>query len=172
MIQHHLNAGRRKGLSAPSIWPEGANGVGDCNSAKKDTTFRGGGIPEAHVHFYKALAGTGRIYRIPGLLATSFKTSVAIGFMSRAKDDPKVLWTIKLKDREELGGGCNQVSFLEKTAYTQEKEFLFSTYSCFRVLECTLSDNPYDEDTPHQITIEACKDNSKEPENVPSAPWY
>lgn len=109
MIQHHLNASRRKGLSAPSIWPEGPSGVGDCNSAKKDTTFRGGGIPVAHIEFYQALAGTGRVYRIPGLLATSFKMSVAIGFMSRAKPDPMVLWTIKLKDREELGGGCNQV---------------------------------------------------------------
>ena len=41
------------------------------------------------------------------------------------------------------------------------------------VLECKWSDNPYDDDTPHQITIQACKDNTKpETENVPSAPWY
>ena len=67
---------------------------------------------------------------------------------------------------------CPQVSFLEKTSFTDEKEFLFSAYSCFKVLECKLSDDPSKHSSPHRITIEACADNREEPKNVPSAPWY
>ena len=170
MIQHHLNQNRRANLSQPSFWPEGPSGEGESKTKEANTTYRGGGLPEEYVPFYKALAGTDQVYRIPGLLATSFKKAKARDFMSRAKDS-KVLWTIKLKDPEDYPY-CKQVSFLEKTAFTSEKEFLFSAYSCFKVLECKLSANPTKSDSPHEIIIEACTDNSEEPQNVPSAPWY
>jgi len=172
MIQHHLNQNRRKELSQPSYWPKGPSGEGESRTKEANTTYRGGALPDAHLPFFQALAGTGQVYRVPGLLATSFQKSTARGFLSRQpKDQPKVLWTIRLKDPEDYPY-CRQVSFLEKTAFSTEKEFLFSAYSCFTVLECKLSGNPKKSDSPHEIIIEACTDNAEEPENVPSAPWY
>jgi hypothetical protein len=51
-------------------------------------------------------------------------------------------------------------------------QFLFSAYSVFRVLKIERSASPFDDATPHRITIQASYDNSKEAEDVPSAPWY
>ena len=171
MLQFHLNQTRRTELAQPSYWPEGPSGDGESNTKEANTTYRGGGLPVKYIPFYQALAGKDRLYRIPGLLATSFRKAKARGFMSRAKDDPKVLWTIKLKDPDDYGY-CKHVSFLEKTAFNSEKEFLFSAYSCFKVLAVKPSPNPKNSETPHEIVIEACVDNSEMPENVPSAPWY
>ena len=172
MMQHHLNASRRKGLKQPSQWPDGPNGAGENRSTEQNTTFRGGGLPPEHLGFYKALAKSQQVYRVPGLLATSFQRRVAHQFMERAGTLPKVVWHVKLKDPDQLTGGCKHVNFLEQTAFTTEKEFLFSAYSAFRVLKVKESDNPYKETTPHEIFIEACRDNTEVPENVPSAPWY
>ena len=131
------------------------------------------GAGQAHLAFYQALEQSGQVYRVPGLLASSFEKKVAIGFMARVgSQQPKVLFTIKLKDPNDFDGGCKQVNFLEKTTYGSEREFLFSAYSTFRVLGVTPSADPANASTPWQITIEAATDNSKNPEDVPSAPWY
>jgi len=172
MLQHHLNAARRMGLAQPSNWPDGEHGTGENRSTTKNETYRGGGIDPSALQFYKALAGTGRVYRVPGLLATSFQRRTAIGFLPRAGVFHRVLWHVRLTDPDELGGGCQHVNFLEKTPYTSEKEFLFSAYSAFRVVSVKESTDPMNDKRPHEITIQACADNSDESEDVPSAPWY
>jgi hypothetical protein len=130
MIQHHLNAGRRSGLSQPSFWPGGTSGSGENKSTEEHTVYRGGGLPEEHLRFFeRVLAASDPLYRVPGLLATSFQRGVAIRFMGRSGALPKVLWEIKLKDPDDFGGGCKQVNFLEKTAYGGEKEV--GVLTCF-----------------------------------------
>ena len=105
-------------------------------------------------------------------MATSFKRSKALEFKdrARAKGFPAAVYEIKLKDPNldvaEGGGGCNQVNFLEKSLLTAEKEFLFSSYSAFKVLGV---DTSLPEFT--RITLEACVDNKDAPEDCPSAPW-
>ena len=95
MIQHHLNESRRKDVGA--ILAEGPAAL--ATAAQRRHPFRGGGIPEAHIAFYQALAGTGRVLH-SGAACYKLQEERGHGFMSRAKPDPKVLWTIKLKDRE------------------------------------------------------------------------
>jgi len=174
MIQHHLNSARRYSQERPAHWPKGLLGQGNDQSSEKDTTFRGGQLPSEHLVFYQEMQqrcsqDPNAIYRVPGLMATSFDRATANSFVLSAPL-PQVLWTVKLKDPEKLpehgGGGCMQVNFINKGEFVREREFLFSAYSAFRVLEVDKSGQTI------QIVIEAAIDNKAVARDVPSAPWY
>ena len=111
-------------------------------------------------------------FRVPAPLPTSFLRAEAIKFTNRAMHmgHHGVLWKVCLKDPSKLesegGGGCLQVNYLEKSLCSSEREFLFSAYSAFQVLEVDRSDPSVT-----IITIEACRDNKDVSEDVPSAPW-
>ena len=120
--------------------------------------------------FFKALAGTGQWYRVPHPLATSFDKGTAYDFMGyQPSTIPKVEWTVKLDPTKK----CMHVNFMDKTEVDGEGEFLFSTYSTFKVLEFhePTSGDGSDRDDPFKITIVAHHDNSKASEDVPSSPW-
>ena len=172
MLQVHLNSARRFGMSAPKHWPKGLNAPGDDRSDEPNTTWRGGGLPKKHIAFYQALRKSGGHFRVPAPLPTSFERSTALGFKDRAvsKGHAGVVWGVRLKDpakdASEGGGGCLQVNYLEKSLVASEREFLFSAYSAFRVLEVDTSNSAF-----AKITIEAAHDNKNVSGDVPSAPW-
>ena len=178
MMQHHLNANRRYGIqTGPTHWPKGPNAVAEDQSTEANTSWRGAQLPEEHLQFYGAMLAAcstdpQAVYRIPGLVATSFSRGMAVGFMQRAQR-PRVLYKILLKD-PDWHGGCMQVNYLEKSEFA-EKEFLFSAFSAFRVL--AIDDSQLHVDNPQdgcnvEITIEAAVDNKLSKQNAPSAPWY
>ena len=75
-------------------------------SDEKDTTFRGGGLPDQHRAFYTV----GKRFRTRMYLATSFKKSTARAFMLTHRkpiESHPVLWTIRFTH-----GQCLHVNFL------------------------------------------------------------
>ena len=164
MLQYHLNAGRRK-TKAHTKWPDGEN------SDTKDTVYRGSGLPSEHQAFFRNLSGTGRWYRVPHSLASSFFRAKAYDFMGYQPDEqPKAEWTITFDKTRR----CPHVNYLDRTEVPGEEEFLFSAYSAFKVVEFRppASGDGRDRNDPFRITLEAHYDNSMAPENVPSAPWH
>jgi len=178
MMQLFLGASRRNPSGLPRCWPRGEHAAGLDQSSEAHVVWRGGGLPLEHVRFYEQLAnpsGNGRVYRVPGLLASSFSKSKARDeFMLPAirAGDAGVLWKIELVKDDD--GGCKHVNFLGEYSEYNEKEFLFGTYSTFRVLSVTDQDKATRATTNGgiKITLRACVDNSEEMEDVPSAPWY
>jgi len=184
MLQHHLNSARRHGdhvpCNRPVKWPGGRDGPSGENplddviwSTEMHTVWRGGTLPREHLPFYEEMAHRSKtrsdaFYRVPQLLATSFHKRVAFEFQEQFVDN-RVLWKVKLRDPNELpqdgGGGCNQATLIEKSAYKTEHEFLFSAYSAFRVLDVDSTQEVT------KVTIEAVVDNGKVGEDVPCAPW-
>eukprot|EP00939_MAST-03C_sp_MAST-3C-sp1_P002964 g2964.t1 len=169
MLQHFLNAERR-GMSTPM--PEGPHSVsgktkGETGwSTTKNIVYRGGELPRRHVSFFEKLERTGRPYRAPHLLSTSFDKSVALRFMRNTRGC-KVLWIIKVPDE-----GCMHANYLaKKYSCKREQEYLFSAFSAFRVLKVEKSPRPCRVATPHKITLLAVPDNLSIGGGVPTAPW-
>jgi len=180
MIQRFLNASRR--IKAGTCfehesWPNG-DGV---NSTKKDTVYRGGGLPEKTFGFFKSLEGTKQWYRVPHPLASSFMMKKARYFveLQNGRPDPfdpsedmhKVLFIIQLDPQ-----GCFHGNYLEgPTQIKGEKEFLFSSYSAFQVISAK---SVYDDDElentgiDYEITIKACANNKDVSDDVPTSPWH
>ena len=196
MVQLHLNRGRR-GI-ANERWPDGRRmdkfgpmpdgTMGRIGSfpTVANTFFRGTGLPtdpakaDEVLRFYEALADPtrcGRVYRVPGLLATSMDESVSRGFLAddRNAGQPKVLWTIQTcvdeQGRDNASLKPVHVAYLSHTEVNGEEELLFSAFSSFRVHRVERSDSPASPGTPHQITVVAVYDNVAAPEYVPTAPW-
>ena len=182
-MQYFLNGARRQELFQRA-WPMGPDvALDQGRSTEKNTVYRGVGLPvdflpdpAQHLAFFVKLKEHGGRYRCPMMLATSFQKHVALGFMDRTKPKwPKVLFTVRLRDRDEIGGGCKHANFIHAnaTAVAGEDEFLFSAYSAFRVLSVVASSgDPTQTNKPHQIFLEACADNQLVPEDVPTAPWH
>ena len=82
----------------------------------------------------------------------------------------KVLFKIRCAD--DKGNKCKHVNYLDKSAESREKEFLFAAYSAFRVESVERTENPTDERTPHVVTLIAAYDNQRVSEDVPTAPWH
>jgi len=174
MLQYFLNQTRRvkNGMALThESWPDGTN------SKKKDTTYRGGGLPERHFAFFKALAGTKRWYRVAHPLASSFETRLAREFEDQpdpsdpSKKLPKVLYIINLDP-----DGCLQGNYLEAHSAHAEKEWLFSAYSAFQVIsakDCNVDGaSSADQGLRFVIELQACRDNKHISDNVPTAPWH
>ena len=144
--------------------------LGKGRSTKRDTVFRGGGLPAEHLQFFKLLEGKDLYFRAPHLVATSFSIRTANRFLQRVpKTLPKVQWII-LIDEEY---GCFHVNYIDNalTTVKNESEYLFSVYSAFKVVKVEESTTPTNWMTPHKITLYAAPDNSLVSEDVPTSPW-
>ena len=138
-------------------WRDG-EGVGHA-------TWRGGGFRDE----FKAFFTPGKLYRVPGVLATSIDKHVAEQFIQRApKDQPRALWCIRVDGRGKTNRKyrCKHASMVRSTLVTGEAEFLYAPYSCFRVEKVDYTCSVY------QIVVSAAVDNMLEPPNLPLAPWY
>jgi hypothetical protein len=95
--------------------------------------YRGGGLPEKHHGFFQ----TGKKYRVPGILATSFSQHVAEHFMCGAgqRGEPCVLWIVRVDPAGEhsLARRCMHVNYVERSNVAGEEEYLFAPYSPFKV---------------------------------------
>ena len=69
---------------------------------------------------------------------------------------------------------CKHVNFVENSNVSGEREFLYAPYSVFTVESAYFpSDGEVlDENNPAIVELLAASDNSKEPEDLPLAPWY
>jgi hypothetical protein len=95
--------------------------------------FRGGGLPEEHRGFYES----GREFRVPGFLASSFAKETAEHFMcsARARGEPCVMWEIHVDPAGERSPAkrCMHVNYVERSNLPGEMEYLFAPYSPFTV---------------------------------------
>lgn len=151
--------GRETASGRQDRWPTGRN------SDVRDTTFRGGGLPEEHRPFFEV----GRRFRSRMFVASSFRRRVALYFMKRQKL-PRVLWTLRF----DAEFGCRHVNLLRRGDGGQitEDEFLLSPYTAFEVIEVARGCAGTDDD-PYRITLAVAHDNQCEawPEDLPLAPW-
>ena len=137
------------------------------------TVWRGGGLPDAHRAFYTA----GKMYRVPGFLATSFSEDKAYEFMYRAHalhGLPAVQWVVHLDPRgqQQFRYRCKQVNFVNATQVPGEEEFLFAAYSVFTVRDVQWVSEATP-DGPHVVHLEAAIDNNlPNSGGLPLAPWY
>ena len=116
-------------------------------------------------------------FRAPGFLATSFERSVAERFQKRAAAkgvNPTVIWCIQLDKRGEhnLDFRCRHGAFIcpSNTVVGGEKEYLFTHFAPFLVIDVQWSDTPTLPETPHQITLQTCLDSSAD-DTLPLSPW-
>lgn len=137
-------------------------------------THRGGGFNDDHKVFFTP----GKVYRVPGFVASSFDLNSCDYFLYRAVHEgnrPGVIWTIRVDPRGEtqFRYKCKQANLVTKRApgVPEEQEYLFAPFSAFEVVEVQWSNTP-DDRTPHRIVINAVVDNRDAPEDVPLAPWY
>ena len=94
---------------------------------------------------------------------------MAMNFLDRAdRSYPRVLWCIRVDGRgvKDPVHRCKQASAIEKTLVEGEDEFLYATFSAFRVEETNWTESIY------QIVLSAALDNLSDLKNLPLAPWY
>merc|ERR1711971_1049628 len=123
----------------------------------------------------------GKVYRVPGFLATSLDKKTALDFLNRVSRSPsRVLWCIKVdpRGREELERRVKHASFILNTQIPGESEFLYVPYSAFKIVsvEWDSKVERYSQMlVTHKIILEAVLDNRDDqtaPEDSPLAPWY
>ena len=138
-------------------------------------SWRGGGFRDRFQEFYKP----GRRYRVPGVLATALKKQVALDFIVKSDTKhPRILWCIRVDGRgvQHIEHRIMHASFVHKSLYPREAEFLYAAYSAFQV-ESVIWATPdrtgkYTIGQYHQVLIRAAKDNKQWPEDLLLAPWY
>ena len=140
----------------------------DTSYPPKGETWRGGSFRRQFRSFFTQ----GIKYRVPGFLATSRKRHVATHFASMAtKTHPCALWRIAFdprgKDHAEYR--VQHMTFVTKTLFRGEGEYLFAPYSVFTLMSVQWSDELR---KPHEFVIQPAVDNKKEDENLPLTPWY
>jgi hypothetical protein len=145
---------------------------GAVNFPSNGICWRGGGLPAEHQTFYVP----GKVYRVPGFLATSFSEDKAEEFLYRAHvlaGHPAIKWVVHLDARgaTQHKYRCRHVDLVRHSNTPGEEEFLFAPYSVFTVKEAQWSPHATD-DTPHVVHLEAAIDNNKESMELPLAPWY
>jgi hypothetical protein len=123
--------------------------------------IRGGGFDDKYRSFFV----TGRKFRQPSFLATSFSGEVADGFIARSGMQSKVRWLVRIDPARK----CVHVNLVKKTNVEGEEEYLFAPYSVFTVASATW--NAGTTADPHIIVLQAAVDNKEQPEDLPLAPW-
>ena len=152
-------------------------------SSEKNMTFRGIGMPRKAFEFFEARAEDKQWYRVGPPLATSFSKATANTFCGYVKDkgikdpdDPeklmqRVKFHVHLVENAD-GPRPTSVNYLEHSMFA-EKEFLFSAYSAFKVLEKTEAKGtkPYFD---WEIELLACPpdEEKKVPLDAPLASWH
>ena len=114
---------------------------------------------------YRSFFVSGRKFRQPAYLATSFLESKARDFIRMRGGDDCVLWRVHIDPVKK----CHHVSLINKTNVPGEEEYLFVAYSAFTVLSAdwragTTAD-------PHVVELLAAADNRRAPEDLCLAPW-
>mmetsp|Transcript_11551 Transcript_11551/g.37945 ORF Transcript_11551/g.37945 Transcript_11551/m.37945 type:complete len:679 (-) Transcript_11551:76-2112(-) len=134
--------------------------------------YRGGGFNDE----FRAFFVVGAVYRVPGLLATSFSLDVAEGFAQRGAitTTSKIIWTIQLDPRgqDQPQHRCAHANLIQNEG---ELEYLFVPYSAFKVIDVSWQGEPPahgGDGGTHYITIQAFSDNLDAPEDAALAPWY
>jgi hypothetical protein len=155
--------------------------------------FRGGGFDDR----YRSFFATGRQFRQPAYLATSFSQATADGFMARSTMPSKVRWLVRIEPSVSLSSflgfrslsslisrcdlqtqvridavrKCVHVNLVTKRVpgLPDEQEYLFAPYSAFTVL--SVAWNAGTNASPHVIELLAAPDNREAPEDLPLAPW-
>jgi hypothetical protein len=123
--------------------------------------FRGGGFDDSFRSFFVS----GRQFRQPAWLATSFSRDVAIGFLRRSPMPAKVLWLVHIDPVHK----CVHVNLVEKSHVYGEEEYLFAPYSAFTVRKALWRGGTNAD--PHVIELAAAPDNKLALESLPLAPW-
>ena len=123
--------------------------------------FRGGGFDDRYRSFYVS----GRQFRQPAYLATSFSRAVAAGFLGRSDSASKVLWLVRIDPLRK----CVHVNLVKRSNVPGEEEYLFAPYSAFTVVKASW--NAGTTADPHVIELLAAVDNKEAPEDLPLAPW-
>jgi hypothetical protein len=128
-----------------------------------DTCYRGGGFDDRYRSFFVS----GRQFRQPAYLATSFSEDVARRFIGMRGADRCVLWRVRIDAVRK----CMHVNLVTRRVpgLPDEQEYLFAPYSAFSVLSATW--NAGTVANPHVIELLAAVDNRTEPEDLPLAPW-
>jgi hypothetical protein len=128
-----------------------------------DMCYRGGGFDDRYRSFFVS----GRQFRQPAYLATSFSEDVARGFIRMRGGDDCVLWRVRIDSVHK----CRHVNLVTRRVpgLPDEQEYLFAPYSTFSVLSATWNVGTMDD--PHVIELLAAVDNRTESEDLPLAPW-
>ena len=147
-------------------WPDGPLGIGNRQSDKKDTTFRGGALRRDLIDWF----APGKKYRTNMFVASSFRRAAAEKFECRAGasvDKDPVRWVFKFEHER-----CLHVNFLRpgaESTCTNELEFLLTPGSVLVVESVQRSSSLHD--APHEIRVRVSPDNALEPLDLPVAPW-
>lgn len=161
IIFRTINSRRTKRVSDSTI---------DTSYPHNGETWRGGSFRREHRAFFERMER--QQYRVPGFLATSSKRSVAAKFaFDPDSAHPCAIWRVLFDPRgeEQPQYRCRHMTFVSKTLFENEHEYLFAPYSVFTVLFIKWSDDLHQ---PHEISIQAAVDNKDEDENLPLTPWY
>jgi hypothetical protein len=150
MLELGLTSARRGYVA--NLWPMGVGVTryDQGRSTEADTTFRGSGIPQDFLPFFRIMHERYQSnsidgwYRVPFPLASSFQDATAqrVGIeRAEGRLDPSgkvvdlVMWRIQMDARRR----CKHANFL--TNNVTEFEFLFAAYSCFQVR--SIAFNPF-----------------------------
>ena len=132
--------------------------------------YRGGGIEAKHKAFYDEMRSRRTLFRVPQFLATTLTEAVALRFM-RENSAPKepsresVLWHVNMDADTDMWNAA----LVDRSHYHGEEEYLFVPYSTFALVRAEWRAGTHAE--PHLIELLARPDNSKEKEDLPTAPW-
>ena len=132
--------------------------------------YRGGGIDAKHKAFYDEMLRRRTLFRVPQFLATTLTERVALRFM-RENSAPKepnresVLWHVNM----DADTAMWNAALVDRSHYHGEEEYLFVPYSTFALVRAEWREGTHAE--PHLIELLARPDNSKEKEDLPTAPW-
>ena len=147
-----------------------AKQIGTATYPRKGETWRGSSFRNEFQDFFTQLVG--QKYRVPGFLATSNKRKVAVEFVTSVQELlPRALWHIQFdrRGKRDHAYRVQHMTFVSKTLFKDEHEYLFSPYSVFTLVSVIWSDKLR---KAHEFTIEAAIDNKDESEDLPLTPWY
>eukprot|EP00931_Biecheleriopsis_adriatica_P104237 TRINITY_DN7892_c0_g1_i3.p1 TRINITY_DN7892_c0_g1~~TRINITY_DN7892_c0_g1_i3.p1 ORF type:complete len:246 (+),score=37.27 TRINITY_DN7892_c0_g1_i3:721-1458(+) len=148
-------------------WPGGPNVPKPHTSTQENVTWRGGGFKD--IQSVRDFFSDGQEYRVAQPLATAFDKDVASTFIDRAQVKGPVNAFVMWKINVDCSKGCKQVNLLLHSHCGWETEFLYATFSAFKVLHATW--NAGTQQDPHLIEVAAFSDNLDAPEDLPLAPW-
>lgn len=135
--------------------------VGTPCVAPPSPLFRGGGFQTEHRPFFEV----GLLFRIPPVWPTSSQRLTARRFMTRSSAPERIMWIIHCPDT------CDHVYYVQRRAagVSPEDEWLFSPYSAFKVRSVRWQAG--DAHAPHEVELEAVRDNQAVSLSLPCAPW-
>ena len=154
-------AGLTRAINLLCVTAAGSTDLQAAVHPADNVCFRGGGFDDRYRSFYVS----GRHFRQPAYLATSFSRAVASEFIGRSDMPSKVLWLVRIDPQRK----CLHVNLVKRSNVHGEEEYLFAPYSAFTVIRVQW--NAGSIESPHVIELLAAVDNKEAPEDLPLAPW-